>query len=77
MELALEEARSAAKYGEVPVGAIVVASDSSRIVARAGNRMEKLNDPTAHAEILAIRQATIERGETYLGACDLYVTLEP
>ena len=77
MELALEEARGAAKYGEVPVGAIVVASDSSKIVARAGNRMEKLNDPTAHAEILAIRQATIERGETYLGACDLYVTLEP
>ena len=77
MELALEEARGAAKYGEVPVGAIVVASDSSKIVARAGNRMEELNDPTAHAEILAIRQATIERGETYLGACDLYVTLEP
>jgi tRNA(Arg) A34 adenosine deaminase TadA len=75
MELALEEARSAAARGEVPVGAVVVCDGS--VVARAGNRTREDNDPTAHAEMLAIRAACRSLGQERLTGCDLYVTLEP
>ena len=74
MELALDEARAAALRGEVPVGAVIVFG--GRIVARAGNRTRELADPTAHAELLAIRAAARILGERLTGA-DLYVTLEP
>ena len=76
MHLALAEARSAAERGEVPVGAVIV-SPSGRVVARAGNRTRELNDPTAHAEILAIRAACQAAGTERLTGHDLYVTLEP
>ena len=75
MEAALEEARSAGERGEVPIGAVVVCDEA--IVARAGNRTLELKDPTAHAEILAIRQACAELDNERLEKCDLYVTLEP
>ncbi len=74
MDHALDEARAAAARGEVPVGAVIVAG--GRIVARAGNRTRELADPTAHAEMLAIRAAARVLGERLVGA-DLYVTLEP
>lgn len=77
MEMALEEAEAAAGRGEVPVGAVVVDTATGRVVARAGNRTEELNDPTAHAEILVIRQAAAAKGAPRLEGCDLYVTLEP
>jgi len=76
MEAALAEARAAGARGEVPVGAVVVAPGGT-IVARAGNRTRELNDPTAHAEILAIRAACEAGGVERLGGHDLYVTLEP
>jgi len=76
MDAALEEARAAARRGEVPVGAVVV-SPQGRIVARAGNRTRELSDPTAHAEILALRQACAAAGSERLPGHDLYVTLEP
>jgi len=76
MSAALEEARSAALRGEVPVGAVVV-DPAGRIVARAGNRTRELSDPTAHAEILAIRAACAAAGSERLPGHDLYVTLEP
>ncbi|NEX47107.1 nucleoside deaminase [Pseudotabrizicola algicola] len=76
MEIALEEARAAGARGEVPVGAVVVAP-GGRIVARAGNRTRELSDPTAHAEVLAIREACRLAGSERLGGHDLYVTLEP
>ena len=75
MKQALAEARLAADEGEVPVGAVVVCS--GRIIARAHNRTEHLNDPTAHAEILAITAATGLLGAKYLTNCTLYVTMEP
>ena len=75
MELALAEARDAGERGEVPVGAVVVKGD--KVIARAHNRMVELKDPTAHAELLAIRQACEVLGQERLAACDLYVTLEP
>ncbi|MBC7952437.1 MAG: nucleoside deaminase [Rhodospirillaceae bacterium] len=75
MAHALTEARSAALRGEVPVGAIVVRE--GRIIASVGNRVEELNDPTAHAEMLALRAAASQLGQTRLEGCDLYVTLEP
>jgi tRNA(adenine34) deaminase len=75
MEIALEEARAAAARGEVPVGAVVVSE--GRIVARAGNRTMTDRDPTAHAEIVAIRAACAALGSERLPGCDLYVTLEP
>ena len=77
MALALAEAEAASARGEVPVGAILVAADSGQILARAGNGTEALADPTAHAEILVIRQAAADRGRPRLPDCDLYVTLEP
>lgn len=77
MSLALEEAEAAAARGEVPVGAVIVDPESGAVLARAGNRVEADADPTAHAEILAIRAACRKRGEARLPDCDLYVTLEP
>lgn len=75
MAAALEEARTAAGEGEVPVGAVVVCGD--RIIARAHNQTERLNDVTAHAEILAITAAQNHLGGKVLSGCTLYVTLEP
>ena len=77
MARAMIEAEAAAKRGEVPVGAVIVDPDTGEILASAGNRTEELNDPTAHAEMLAIREAAAERGTARLLLCDLYVTLEP
>ncbi|MFM9939279.1 MAG: nucleoside deaminase [Hyphomicrobiaceae bacterium] len=76
MEQALGEARAAAERGEVPVGAVVVGPDGT-VLAAAGNQTRALNDPTAHAEMLAIRQAAAVLGAERLTGCDLYVTLEP
>ncbi len=76
MAPALDEARAAARRGEVPVGAVVVAP-SGQVVARAGNRTRELHDPTAHAEVLAIRAACAALGSERLVDHDLYVTLEP
>ncbi len=76
MDVALDEARAAGARGEVPVGAVVVAPDG-RIVARAGNRTRETSDPTAHAEMLAIRAACAALGSERLTGHDLYVTLEP
>jgi cytidine deaminase len=76
MAAALTEARAARARGEVPVGAVVVAPDG-RILAAAGNRTRELADPTAHAELLAIRAAAQALGTERLAGCDLYVTLEP
>ncbi|MEL7212792.1 MAG: nucleoside deaminase [Pseudomonadota bacterium] len=76
MNIALEEARAAAARGEVPVGAVVVAPDGA-VVAQAGNRTRELYDPTAHAEVLAIRAACAAIGSDRLPGYDLYVTLEP
>lgn len=75
MELALALAREAAEMGEAPVGAVVV--EGERVLAAERNRMKALGDPTAHAEMLAIRAALAERGSGRLDGCDLYVTLEP
>lgn len=72
---ALAEARAAAARGEVPVGAVL--AQGGQILARAGNRMRELADPTAHAEMLAIRQACRKLGSDRLTGADLYVTLEP
>ncbi len=76
MDMALAEARAAAARGEVPVGAVVVDA-GGRLLARAGNRTRELADPTAHAEMLAIRAACATLGDERLTGCDLYVTLEP
>ncbi len=76
MELALTEAEAAAQRHEVPVGAVIVDA-AGAVIARAGNRTRELSDPTAHAEILAIRQACKDLGSERLTNCDLYVTLEP
>ncbi|WP_284163265.1 nucleoside deaminase [Frigidibacter sp. SD6-1] len=76
MEAALAEARAAAGRGEVPVGAVVVAP-GGRVVAAAGNRTRELSDPTAHAEMLALRAACAAAGSERLEGHDLYVTLEP
>lgn len=77
MEMALLEAQAAAERGEVPVGCVIVDPVSQEVLARTGNRTEELNDPTAHAELLAIRQASSKIGSARLSGCDLYVTLEP
>src|SRR5438874_13107127 len=75
MDDALAEARAALAAGEVPVGAVIVRDGA--VIARAGNRTLRDRDPTAHAEMLAIRQATTALGSERLTGCDLYVTLEP
>ena len=77
MALALAEAERAALRGEVPVGAVVVDAASGAVLAQAGNSGEALADPTAHAEMLALRAAAAARGVPRLDDCDLYVTLEP
>ena len=76
MEIALEEAGLAASRDEVPVGAVLV-SPIGKIIAKAGNRTEELNDPTAHAEMLVIREGAKVLETPRLLDCDLYVTLEP
>jgi tRNA(adenine34) deaminase len=75
MREALREAEKAAEAGEVPVGCVIV--HGGRIIARAHNQRERLNDPTAHAEMLALTQAAAERGDWRLDDAVLYVTLEP
>lgn len=77
IQLALQQARLAASRGEVPVGAVIVDSSSGAIIAAAHNRTEADCDPTAHAEMLAIREACAKLGSPRLPVCDLYVTLEP
>ena len=76
MALALDQARAAATRAEVPVGAVVLGSDGT-VLARAGNRVEADCDPTAHAELLALRAAAATTGLPRLVGCDLFVTLEP
>ena len=76
MAIALEEARAAAQRGEVPVGACVV-DENGNVIARAGNRTRELSDPSAHAEVLAIRGATASLRRERLDGLSLYVTLEP
>ena len=76
MAEAMAEARAAATRGEVPIGAVVVDA-AGAVIAQAGNRTRALNDPTAHAEVLAIRAAGAAVGSERLVDCDLYVTLEP
>ncbi|MFL9828510.1 nucleoside deaminase [Rhodoplanes sp. SY1] len=75
MDLALAEARAAGDAGEVPIGCVIVRDGA--VVARAGNRTLADRDPTAHAEMLAIRAACATLGSERLPDCDLYVTLEP
>jgi tRNA(Arg) A34 adenosine deaminase TadA len=75
MDLALDLAEAAAAQGEAPVGAVIV--ENGEVLAAVSNRMRALNDPTAHAELLAIREALAKRGTGRLDNCDLYVTLEP
>ena len=75
MRLALEEAQDAFGEGEVPIGAVIVCQ--GQVIARAHNQVERLHDPTAHAEILAITAATDYLGGKFLSDCQLYVTIEP
>ena len=76
MALALEQARAAAEHGEVPVGAVLVDENGS-VTASFGNQVEQDHDPTAHAEMLALRAGAARLGVKRLAGCDLYVTLEP
>lgn len=76
MDKALAAARAAGARGEVPIGCVIVGPDGA-VLAEAGNRTEALKDPTAHAELLAIRAAAATLGSPRLVGCDLYVTLEP
>lgn len=76
MQVALVEARAAGKRGEIPIGAVVVDADGI-VMAAAGNRREADHDPTAHAEILALRDAARQRGDWRLSDCTLVVTVEP
>ncbi|MEQ9815762.1 MAG: nucleoside deaminase [Azospirillaceae bacterium] len=77
LDLAFAEAEAAYARGEVPIGAVLVVAETGEALARAGNRTEVDADPTAHAEVLAIRAAGVLRGRPRLPDCDLYVTLEP
>ena len=76
MHIALDEARAAAARGEIPVGAVVIDANG-QVVAQASNRTRELSDPSAHAEILVIREACLRLGQERLIDHDLYVTLEP
>jgi tRNA(Arg) A34 adenosine deaminase TadA len=76
MQIALEEAQAAAERGEVPIGAVLTDS-SGAVLARNGNRTLEHRDPTAHAEMLVIREACEKAGAQRIPDCDLYVTLEP
>jgi tRNA(Arg) A34 adenosine deaminase TadA len=76
MARALDEAAAAGAAGEVPVGAVLV-DGTGDIIAAAGNRVERDHDPTAHAEMLVLREGAARQGEKRLDGCDLYVTLEP
>jgi tRNA(adenine34) deaminase len=76
IEIALDEAHAAAARGEVPVGAVVTDA-AGRVLARAGNEVEARHDPSAHAELLALRAAAAARGAKFLADCTLTVTLEP
>ena len=75
MQMALDEARAAEARGEVPIGCVIVRD--GEVIARAGNRTLADKDPTAHAELIAIREAAAKLGSERLIDCDLYVTLEP
>jgi tRNA(adenine34) deaminase len=75
MRLALEEARDAASFGDVPVGAVI--ARGAEVLARAGNARERSQDPTAHAEIVAVRSVAGRLGTWHLEGCTIYVTLEP
>ena len=75
MQIALTEAEAAAARGEIPVGAVLLRD--GKVVAQAGNRTRELNDPTAHAEVLVIREACRVLRQERLTGCDLYVTMEP
>jgi len=75
MRLALDEARSCLGWGDVPIGAVVVRA--GEVLAAAGNQRERIGDPTAHAEILAVRQASAAIGSWHLEGSTVYVTLEP
>ena len=77
MTEALAEAERAATRGEVPVGAVLVDAATGAVIAAAGNRTEEQGDPTAHAEMLVLREGAKLRGAARLEGCDLYVTLEP
>ncbi|MFJ5308172.1 tRNA adenosine(34) deaminase TadA [Streptomyces sp. NPDC088350] len=77
MRLALDEAGSAAQGGDVPVGAVVLSPDGTTVLATGHNEREATGDPTAHAEVLAIRRAASHLGEWRLSGCTLVVTLEP
>lgn len=77
MEMALAEAEAAGRRGETPVGAIVVFAPTGEVVSAAGNRVEELKDPTAHAEMIALRNAGRAFGSPRLAGHDVYVTLEP
>ncbi|MBH69136.1 MAG: tRNA-specific adenosine deaminase [Rhodospirillaceae bacterium] len=77
MKVALAQANKAFALGEVPVGAVITESTSGSIIATTHNRVEQMQDPTAHAEILAIRKATAILGTKLLSSCSIFVTLEP
>ena len=77
MRAAMEEAKLAAERDEVPIGAVLVNPENGNIIARNGNRTIEMNDPTAHAEILVIREACEKQNSQRIPAYDLYVTLEP
>ncbi|MFV9876210.1 MAG: nucleoside deaminase [Rickettsiales endosymbiont of Dermacentor nuttalli] len=77
MDLALKEAELAAQKGEVPVGAVIVNSLTNEVITVNSNKVEKLKDPTAHAELIAIRNACLLLRSKIINNCDLYVTLEP
>ncbi|MEW2114602.1 tRNA adenosine(34) deaminase TadA [Streptomyces sp. NPDC005474] len=77
MRLALAEAGRALPGGDVPVGAVVLAADGTTVLATGHNEREATGDPTAHAEVLAVRRAAAELGEWRLSGCTLVVTLEP
>lgn len=77
MKIALREAKGAVLRNEVPVGAVITNGNTGELIARASNHVEQLHDPTAHAEILAIRKACAVLDKKWLDTCDMYVTLEP